>query len=746
MVKLLASAPTALLLAILPAVFVMAQSTPAPVTAAIAINTAASTPVAPNFSGVSADLNLPVEYWDYRFNALALTIGFGWVRFPGGASSDIYNWQTGEDVQSWFEQFPAGSGVAGTQNTVYVVAGLGGARLINAANRANLLAAQLIICVNGYTDTAASAGLLAQYVKANNIQVAAWELSNEPYLYPSFWPTAAAYLDAMKPYRDAIKAVLPNAVVAVFASDQAHANASKDPWNLGLAAYANKYWDAITYHAYPAQSTGEFSQWMADESAALATVASRVSANLAAIGPAGVKALNTEFDPSIPNDATTGASSITDGTLWGGIYSAEYIMRMSTVPALQHVGPSEISYQSGVLASADYSKQVAAAGKAGTTVNTLSLNYGFYVSAQGAGISVLNGVLKNAVQSDQTTVTGGATVPATGMANIPALYAMSYSNAQGGLSTVITNKSATPHQVTVTVNGVAVAGTFPLQYVTAGDPSTANTSTVPNAITVQTASSGNPITVPPYSVLRADISKPAVATFVNSASFQPGAAAPQELVTAFGSGFASQTIPAPPGQPFPVMLGDTTISITDSKGVVRAAPLYYVSESQASFLIPSGVATGSASVKVARSGATVLTGSLTIASVSPGLYAANGNGSGVAAALAANYPPSGAATPIAVFTCQSGAALSCLSSPLNVSSPGTVYVSLYGTGIRGAGTVQAYVAGAPATVQFAGAQGEYQGLDQVNVAIPSSLAGMGEVSLYLVTDGATSNMVTIKIE
>ena len=74
------------------------QSTP--VTAAIDINTSVTTPVSPGFSGVSTDLGLPIEYWDYRFNALAATIGFGWVRFPGGTSSDIYNWQTGEDEQS----------------------------------------------------------------------------------------------------------------------------------------------------------------------------------------------------------------------------------------------------------------------------------------------------------------------------------------------------------------------------------------------------------------------------------------------------------------------------------------------------------------------------------------------------------------------------------------------------------------------------------------------------------------------
>ena len=718
-----------------------------PATATVDIDTSVATPISPGFSGVSTDLGLPVEYWDYRFNALAATIGFGWVRFPGGTSSDIYNWQAGEDEQSWLAQFPSNSGVGGDSTTISLVAGRGGAKLIDAANRANLLGAPLIICVNGYTDTAASAGQLAAFVKANQIQVAAWELSNEPYLYSTFFATATAYLTAMKPYRDAIKAVDPNAIVAIFVADQAHVGAATDAWNVAVGAYPNKYWDAITFHHYPAQSSGAFAQWMADESAALATrTGAALAGQLAQIGPAGVMFLNTEFDPSQPNDASTGASSVTDGTVWGGIYSAEYIMRMSAVPSMLHVGPSEISYNSGVFVSSGHQSQVEAAAAAGTPIDTLSLNFGFYVSAQAAGITVLNGVINRAARTNQTMVTGGATVPATGLAPIPALYAMSYSNAQGGLSVVITNKSATPHQVTVRVNGAAASGTFPLQFITAADPSTANTATSQSTISIQTANSANPITVPPYSVLRADLTVPPVAAFVNSASFQPGSFAPQQLVTAFGSGFASQTIVAP-GQPLPLTLGNTAITITDSKGTVSAAPLYYVSPSQASFLIPSGVAAGAASVKVTQSGATILTGSLTVASVSPGLYSANGNGAGVAAAVAERVSASGAATPLSVFSCQSGAPISCLSSALSLGgSTDTVYVSLYGTGIRGAGTVQAYIAGQPATVQYAGAQGQYQGLDQVNVTLPKSLAGMGEVSVYLVADGKVSNMTTVNIQ
>ena len=734
------------------AAFLGASSIPAPaqtstpLTATIDITTTVATPISPAFSGVNAELGTAVEYWDYRFNGLASTLGFGWVRFPGGTSSDIYSWQAGEDEQSWYELFPASSGVGGDQSTIALVAGRGGAKLIDAANRANFLGAPLIICFNGFTDTAASAGQLAAYVKANNIQVAAWELSNEPYLYPTFFATATAYLDAMKPFRDAIKAADPNAIVAIFLSDQAEANAATNAWNVAVAAYPNKYWDAITFHDYPAQSRGGFAQWVADESAVLATkTGSALLSQLTAMGPTGVKFLNTEFDPTIPNDASTGASSLTCGTVWGGIYSAEYVMRMSAVPAMLHVGPAQISNNAGVYLSNDHKSEVEAAGTAGMPIDTLSLDFGFHLSAQGLGLSVLNGVINHAVESNQTVVTGGATVPATGIAPIPALYAMSYTNAQGELSVVITNKSATQHQVTVRVNGSAAAGMFPLQFVTATDPSTANTSTSTNAISVQTVSSANPITVPPYSVLRADIITPAVAAFVNSAGFQTGPVAPQQLVTAFGSGFATQTITAP-GQPLPLTLGNTVITITDSKGTVSSAPLY-VSPSQASFLIPSGVAAGTASVKVTRGGTTVLTGSLTVASVSPGLYSANGNGAGVAAALAERISASNAVTPLTVFSCESGVAVSCLSSPLSLgSSTDTVYVSLYGTGIRGAGTVQAYVAGQPVPLLYAGPQGQYQGLDQVNISLPRSLAGMGEVSVYLTGDGNVSNMITVNIQ
>ncbi len=83
------------------------ESAPAPAAPTIDIDTTNWTPIQPGFSGVNTDLTIPIEYWDYRYNALASQMGYGWLRFPGGTSGDIYDWQSGEEVKRWLDKFIA---------------------------------------------------------------------------------------------------------------------------------------------------------------------------------------------------------------------------------------------------------------------------------------------------------------------------------------------------------------------------------------------------------------------------------------------------------------------------------------------------------------------------------------------------------------------------------------------------------------------------------------------------------------
>jgi uncharacterized protein (TIGR03437 family) len=126
----------------------------------------------------------------------------------------------------------------------------------------------------------------------------------------------------------------------------------------------------------------------------------------------------------------------------------------------------------------------------------------------------------------------------------------------------------------------------------------------------------------------------------------------------------------------------------------------------------------------------------------------SGTGAGVAAALAvaalAGNPQ--VQSPVPVFQCSS---TGCASVPIPLGVDRPVFVSLYGTGIRGR-TAQAAVSvsihGVSVPATYAGPAPGFAGLDQVNVALPLELRGSGESNVLLTVDGQTSNVVTINIQ
>jgi uncharacterized protein (TIGR03437 family) len=181
-----------------------------------------------------------------------------------------------------------------------------------------------------------------------------------------------------------------------------------------------------------------------------------------------------------------------------------------------------------------------------------------------------------------------------------------------------------------------------------------------------------------------------------------------------------------------------------------AAPLFYVSPTQINYLIPPGTPLGTATVTIVNDMlGTVATGTLQIAAVAPGLFSANSSGEGVAAADALRASAGGTKSSVTVFRCGSTAG-SCVPVPMDLGPPtDTVVLVLYGTGIRGFSSianVTATIGTTSAPVLFAGAQGAFVGQDQVNVQLPRSLIGSGQVNVVLTVDGQASNAVTINIQ
>jgi uncharacterized protein (TIGR03437 family) len=213
------------------------------------------------------------------------------------------------------------------------------------------------------------------------------------------------------------------------------------------------------------------------------------------------------------------------------------------------------------------------------------------------------------------------------------------------------------------------------------------------------------------------------------------------FAAAYGSGLASSTVVASP--PFPTSLGGVTVTVRDSAGTSSSAPIQLVSAGQVNYLIPDGTAPGIATVTIGTS-----SGSAQIDAVGPGLYSMSGDGKGVAAATAALYVADGSIVPQAVFRCAAGSP--CVSTPMDLGKPGDqLILTLYGTGLRnnsGLANGVAIIGAARASLLYVGAQPQYPGLDQVNLVIPRSLAGAGEVPVVLTVDGQTANAVTVNLK
>jgi uncharacterized protein (TIGR03437 family) len=202
----------------------------------------------------------------------------------------------------------------------------------------------------------------------------------------------------------------------------------------------------------------------------------------------------------------------------------------------------------------------------------------------------------------------------------------------------------------------------------------------------------------------------------NSASYVSGSVVADEIVTLFG----------------PNLTGSTKATVTDSSGKGFIATLFYVSATQASILIPPGLAPGAATVTIFTP-SRPLSALVNVGTVAPGLFTNDGTGQGTPAAQVITLKPDGTpGDPVLATT------------PIDLHS-GAVYLVLYGTGIRHSAALPlCTIAGQSVQVLYAGAQGSMAGLDQVNILVPPTLKS-GTVTLNLTVDGNPANAVTLTI-
>lgn len=244
------------------------------------------------------------------------------------------------------------------------------------------------------------------------------------------------------------------------------------------------------------------------------------------------------------------------------------------------------------------------------------------------------------------------------------------------------------------------------------------------------------------------IVSPSPLTTVSSANYRGASLAVESLATIFSSALATVT-QAANSSPLPTELAGTRVMLKDSAGVERNAPLFFVSPTQINFQIPPGTATGLATVTVFSGFGSSSSGTMQIANVAPGIFAANSTGKGLAAAVALRVKADGSQIyeSIASFDPVKG---EFVARPIDLGSASEqVFLLVFGTGIRrrdNLSAVSVQVGGVSTQINFAGAQTDFVGLDQINALLPRTLIGRGEVDVVVSIDGLTANTVRVSIK
>ena len=201
---------------------------------------------------------------------------------------------------------------------------------------------------------------------------------------------------------------------------------------------------------------------------------------------------------------------------------------------------------------------------------------------------------------------------------------------------------------------------------------------------------------------------------VNAGSSAPFTAgiAPGELLTLYGANLAPG-VQVTSDVPFPTTLNNVQVKINNI-----LAPLYYVTPTQLSAIVPYGVTTGVAQVQVFNNAVASNTVTMQIATTAPGVLTQSQNGLGYGDVVHQNGTLVTAKNPAQV-----GETVSLFLTGLGAVNPTIADGSAGPVQPLSAASakIQAYIGGMAATVGYSGLAPQLAGLYQINLTIPTGV-------------------------
>lgn len=214
-------------------------------------------------------------------------------------------------------------------------------------------------------------------------------------------------------------------------------------------------------------------------------------------------------------------------------------------------------------------------------------------------------------------------------------------------------------------------------------------------------------------------------TSVNAADYSTNLA-PGALASAFGVDLAVTTEQAK-STPLPTELAGTRVLVNG-----KAAPLLFVSPAQINYQIPEGTPVGNVEVMVERANARSHE-TINVRNAAFAAFSFDASGSGAGAILDGRTFRQG---PHEMTTVRGEATI----------------LALFGTGLGDASSkdlvsqrVRVFVGGLEAKTLYAGPQGQFVGLEQINFELPPTVAQHGSLPVVVKIDEQPANSVTVDV-
>jgi len=285
--------------------------------------------VAP-FEGTNLDYSGVAEPYDKTSvsNAVA-SLAPGTIRYPGGAISNYWDWQTGS-----VNQPPSTTTtLTGETKTTQGRKRTYGFTLSTLKQLTSATGAVPIFDLNVMTSTledqlqmlrtAAQLGIPVRYVELGN----EFYLSNSNYVHS--FPTAASYADMVASWAPAIRDAFPNAQIAAVASVST-TTPREQSWNSTLLSIAGNDINAVTLHDYPGTHSSANTPPSPEALLAGASIEWQPVENIINSLPSHLSVWLTEYNLSI-GDLALGSPAL--GTTWEhGLYIAGLDMQELTSP------------------------------------------------------------------------------------------------------------------------------------------------------------------------------------------------------------------------------------------------------------------------------------------------------------------------------------------------------------------------------------------------------------------------------